>query len=124
MAIHLVEEVVQFTLGYSQIAALNHTTDCRNVPLIQYHLLIVITIETGVYIAAEVSVREILSSYSSEMFVMTTDGPEHTDLGLNDYGELVVFMFNEWVHVANSENTWTSENSEVVCRQLGYDPYG
>ena len=88
------------------------------------YLRIVLTLKTGVFIVAEVSVKEILSSCSSEMFVMTTDGPEHTDLGLNDYGELVVFMFNEWVHVANSKNTWTSENSEVVCRQLGYDSYG
>ena len=43
-----------------------------------------------------------------------------------DYGSNVVMVFvsGSWVPVADSSGVWSMENSEVTCRQLGFDPKG
>ena len=49
-------------------------------------------------------------------------------LGPGNYGYLEVFLSDAapstWVPVSDSQQTWTEQNSAVVCRQLGYDPNG
>ena len=35
-----------------------------------------------------------------------------------------MFLSDEWVPVASTDIPWTTMNSEVVCRELGYDSNG
>jgi hypothetical protein len=53
------------------------------------------------------------------------DGQDPWDIRLNwgNSGELQVYLSEQWQPVANSSSTWTSNNSKVVCRELGFDPY-
>ena len=54
------------------------------------------------------------------------DGPESGDLRLTStrWGRVDVFLSGRWQPVADSNMNWTWENSEVVCRELGYAPNG
>ena len=54
------------------------------------------------------------------------DGPEVQDIRLRYgyYGYVEVFLPDEWVPVADTHSLWNTMNSEVVCRQLGYDTNG
>ena len=65
------------------------------------------------------------------MFFKYTDGPETGDIRLsnfyvdNKYGRVYgcpdVFLSGSWVPVTDTSMSWTLENSEVVCRELGYN---
>ena len=35
-----------------------------------------------------------------------------------------MFLSGMWITVAASDMSWTRENAEVVCRELGYAPNG
>ena len=35
-----------------------------------------------------------------------------------------MFLSDDWIIVGDSGGTWTVENSNVVCRQLGFDTNG
>ena len=54
------------------------------------------------------------------------DGYEQGDVSLSstDDGRVEVYLSGYWVHVANTGSIWTLQNSEVVCRELGYAPNG
>ena len=54
------------------------------------------------------------------------DGPGSLDISLYNYryGYVQVFLSDDWVPVGDSGGTWTVENSNVVCRQLGFDTNG
>ena len=54
------------------------------------------------------------------------DGPESEDVRLSSgrYGQVEVFRSGMWQPIADINVTWTMENTGVVCRQLGYAPYG
>ena len=52
------------------------------------------------------------------------DGPHPLEVRLssNSYnGYAQVFLSGVWVPIADSWGTWGVDNSEVVCRQLGYN---
>ena len=54
------------------------------------------------------------------------DGDEQGDVRLsygND-GYVQVYLSGNWVHVADTDVTWTQQNSEVVCRELGFAQHG
>ena len=51
-------------------------------------------------------------------------GHELGDVGLLASKYVRIFLSGRWIPVANSNMTWTSGNSEVVCRELGYAPNG
>ena len=55
------------------------------------------------------------------------DGADPFDIQLDGYGgskgQLQIYWSGRWQPVAITTSNWTSENSEVVCRQLGYAPY-
>ena len=58
---------------------------------------------------------------------LSTDGPDQHDIRLssnNNYGYVQVFLSDSWVPVADSNMVWTVKNSEVVCREVGYNPNG
>ena len=61
--------------------------------------------------------------YCAPLFM--TDGQDPWDIRLNggSSGELQVYLSEQWQPVANSYSTWMSNNSRVVCRELGFDPY-
>ena len=40
------------------------------------------------------------------------------------YGYVQVYLSGNWVHVADTDSTWTRQNSKVVCRQLGFRQRG
>ena len=48
------------------------------------------------------------------------------DVGLSGSyaGYVRVFLSDDWVPVGDTGGTWTVENSNVVCRQLGYEDNG
>ena len=50
-------------------------------------------------------------------FFKCTDGPETGDIRLS--GNVQVFLSGRWEPVTDSSRSWTRENSEVVCRELG-----
>ena len=54
------------------------------------------------------------------------DEPESGDVRLSytRSGRVEVFLSGRWQPVADSDMSWTWENSEVVCRELGYAPNG
>ena len=52
-----------------------------------------------------------------------TDGPEELDIRLTR-GYVQVFLSDEWGAVGDSDGNWSVENSNVVCRQLGYEDNG
>ena len=54
------------------------------------------------------------------------DGPESEDVRLLNTrsGRVDVFLSGVWLPVADSYNSWTWENSDVVCKELGYAPNG
>ena len=56
----------------------------------------------------------------------TIDGLETGDLRLTAarFGRLEMFLSGRWQPVADSNMNWTRQNSEVVCRELGYAPNG
>ena len=68
-------------------------------------------------------------------FILILDGPESGDVCLSVYrsgcgdirlsgyssGCVHVFLSGMWLPVADSNMSWTMTNTEVVCRQLGYD---
>ena len=60
------------------------------------------------------------------IFSHNTDGPESGDLRLTrtNRGHMEVFLSGTWHFVADSNMSWTLNNTEVVCRQLGYDTNG
>ena len=35
-----------------------------------------------------------------------------------------MFLSGMWIRVADSHMSWTRDNAEVVCRELGYAPNG
>ena len=47
-----------------------------------------------------------------------TDGPETGDVR---HGFVKVFQSGTWVPVTDSSGSWTLQNSNVVCKQLGYN---
>ena len=62
-----------------------------------------------------------------------TDGPQNGDVRLTNYyyyyyvyesgrvyGYPEVFLSGSWEPVTDSSRSWTQENSNVVCRELGY----
>ena len=51
------------------------------------------------------------------------DGPQPLEVMLSStrYGYARVFLSGAWVAIADSWGTWTMDNSEVVCRELGYN---
>ena len=51
------------------------------------------------------------------------DGPQPLEVKLSStrYGYARVFLSGVWVPIADSRGTWGVDNSEVVCRQLGYN---
>lgn len=55
-------------------------------------------------------------------------GPESGDVRLSSdsyyRGEVNVFLSRKWIPVAASDTSWTQENAQVVCRELGYAPNG
>ena len=38
-------------------------------------------------------------------------------------GQLQIYWSGRWQPVANSMSNWRLNNSDVVCRELGYAPY-
>ena len=60
------------------------------------------------------------------MHLFSLDGPESEDIRLTSgrYGQVDVFLSGRWQPIADSNMSWTINNSEVVCRQLGYAPNG
>jgi deleted-in-malignant-brain-tumors protein 1 len=65
-------------------------------------------------------------SHSNDWGVFCSiDGQDPWDIRLNggSNGQLQVYLSEQWQPVANSYSTWTSNNSRVVCRELGFDPY-
>ena len=52
-----------------------------------------------------------------------TDGPETGDARLTSgyLGRIDVFQSGIWEPVPDSSSSWTLENSNVVCRELGYN---
>ena len=67
-------------------------------------------------------------NYTTQALYIHVDGPESGDVRFSDssksYGQVEVFMSGRWQPVADSTMTWTLDNAEVVCRQLGYAPNG
>ncbi|CAI8023561.1 Scavenger receptor cysteine-rich domain superfamily protein [Geodia barretti] len=62
-------------------------------------------------------------SHSNDWGVFCSiDGQDPWDIRLYG-GKLQVYLSEQWQPVANSYSTWTSNNSRVVCRELGFDPY-
>ena len=59
-------------------------------------------------------------------FILILDGPKSGDVRLSDdnRGRVDVFLSGMWLPVADSNRNWTMDNSEVVCRELGYAPDG
>ena len=54
------------------------------------------------------------------------DGPESGDADLTGMyrGQVEVFLSGMYQLVADSNMSWTLDNAEVVCRELGYAPNG
>ena len=54
------------------------------------------------------------------------DGPESGDVNLTSIyrGQVEVFLSGMQQLVADSRMSWTLDNAEVVCRELGYAPNG
>ena len=59
----------------------------------------------------------------SNMFINFTGGPNARDVHLSawHYGGVNAFLSGSWVPVTDTSMSWTLENSEVVCRELGYN---
>ena len=63
-------------------------------------------------------------------FLKCTDGPETGDVRFRSYryvygygrvyGRPEVFLSGSWEPVTDSSRNWTQENSNVMCRELGY----
>ena len=60
----------------------------------------------------------------SKCLCYNTDGLEPGDVALSSTpsGYVQVFLSGVLAPVANSNLSWTGDNSEVVCRELGYSP--
>ena len=54
------------------------------------------------------------------MLPYCSDGPETGDVRRANYQRVRVYLSETWNDATNSSIDWTKENSEVVCRQLGY----
>ena len=56
-------------------------------------------------------------------YTIYIDGPEAGDVHLDgrDYGRVETFVSGSWQPVGNGGYTWSVANSEVVCRELGYN---
>ena len=54
------------------------------------------------------------------------DGYEQGDVRLTSgvRGRVDVYLSGYWVPVAHTGPAWTLQNTEVVCRELGYAPNG
>ena len=48
-----------------------------------------------------------------------TDGPENGDIYPS--GFVRVFQSGIWEPVTDSSSSWTLQNSEVMCRELGFN---
>lgn len=55
------------------------------------------------------------------VFLECTDGYKTGDIRLLFNAGIQVFLSGHWLRVTNSSMSWTKANSEVVCRQLGYN---
>ena len=55
--------------------------------------------------------------------ILTIDGPEAGDIRLDGGydGYVEAFVSGSWQPVGNGGYTWSVANSEVVCRELGYN---
>lgn len=54
------------------------------------------------------------------------DGPETGDILLSNHiyntgGRVEVFQSGSWTPVTDTSISWTLQNSNVVCKQLGYN---
>ena len=65
--------------------------------------------------------------YLYSFFSHALDGFESGDVRLSStsyYGQVEVFLSGRWQPVSDSDMSWTQENADVVCRELGYTPNG
>ena len=60
------------------------------------------------------------------LFILILDGPETGNVRLSGIhsGRVDMFLSGMYQPVADSDMSWTLDNSEVVCRELGYAPNG
>ena len=65
----------------------------------------------------------LLNVYNNKHQHFALDGPEDGDVRLRYAysGYVEAFISGSWQPIGNSGGTWTVANSEVVCRELGYN---
>ena len=60
-------------------------------------------------------------STDSPILLKCTDGADTGDIRISSWGTVELFESGIWEPVAVSSRRWTLENSNVVCRELGYE---